>query len=136
AADVTKALIEKDGGTCLTRAVDMTKASEVKAAVDDCVKRFGRIDILVNNVGGSAPGDAVAMSEEVWDTQIDHNLKTAFLACKYVLPVMEKQGKGAIVNLASVAGLRMSPERSHLAYSTAKLGILAFSKSTAIAYAK
>ena len=114
----------------------MTKANEVKAAVDDCVKRFGRIDILVNNVGGSAPGDAVAMSEEVWDRQIDHNLKTTFLGCKYVLPVMEKQGKGAIVNLASVAGLRMNPDRAHVAYSTTKLGILAFSKSTAISYAR
>ena len=93
AADVTKTIIEKEGGVCVTRAVDMTKAKEVEAAVADCVKRFGRIDILVNNVGGSAPGNAVTMSEEVWDAQIDHNLKTAFLACKYVLPVMEKQGK-------------------------------------------
>ena len=108
AADVTKGIIEKEGGTCVTRGVDMTKAKEVKAAVDDCVKQFGRIDILVNNVGGSAPGNAVTMSEEVWDTQINHNLKTAFLGCKYVLPVMEKQGKGAIINLASVAGLRMT----------------------------
>src|SRR5215471_10309869 len=81
AADVTKAIIEREGGTCATRAVDMTKASDVEAAVDDCVKRFGRIDILVNNVGGSAPGDAVAMSEEVWDRQVAHNLKTAFLGC-------------------------------------------------------
>jgi NAD(P)-dependent dehydrogenase (short-subunit alcohol dehydrogenase family) len=136
AADVTKGIIEREGGTCLTRGVDMTKAAEVKAAVDDCVKRFGRIDILVNNVGGSAPGDAVSMSEEVWDRQIDHNLKTAFLGCKYVLPVMEKQGNGAIVNLASVAGLRMHLDRAHVAYSTTKLGILAFSKSTAIAYAR
>lgn len=135
AADVTKAIIDKEGGVCVTRAVDMTKAKEVEAAVADCMKQFGRIDILVNNVGGSAPGSAVTMSEEVWDTQIDHNLKTAFLACKYVLPIMEKQGKGAIVNLASVAGLRMTADRPHVAYSTTKLGILAFSKSTAITYA-
>src|SRR6185436_18693185 len=65
--------------------------------------------------------------EEVWDTQIDHNLN--------VLPIMEKQGKGAIINLASVAGLRMHTDRAHVAYSTTKLGILAFSKSTAISYA-
>lgn len=136
AADVTKAIIEREGGTCLTRGVDMTKAKEVEAAVADCMQAFGRIDILVNNVGGSAPGNAVTMSEEVWDAQIDHNLKTAFLGCKYVLPIMEKQGKGAIVNLASVAGLRMTPGRAHVAYSTTKLGILAFSKSTAISYAK
>jgi len=135
AADVTKAIIEREGGTCVTRAVDMTKAGEVEAAVADCATRFGAIDILVNNVGGSAPGSAVTMSEEVWDLQIDHNLKTAFLASKYVLPIMERQGRGAIVNLASVAGLRMSRERAHVAYSTTKLGILAFTKSTAIAYA-
>ena len=136
AADVTKAIIDKEGGTCVTRAVDMTKGREVKAAVDDCMVQFGRIDILVNNVGGSAPGDAVSMSEDVWNTQLSHNLTTAFLACKHVIPIMEKQGRGAIVNLASVAGLRMSADRSHIAYSTTKLGILAFSKSTAIAYAK
>ncbi|MBS0244831.1 MAG: SDR family oxidoreductase, partial [Proteobacteria bacterium] len=136
AADITKRIIETEGGVCATRAVDATKASEVKAAVEDCVKQFGRIDILVNNVGGSQPGDAVSMSEEVWDTQISHNLKTAFLGCKYVLPVMEKQGKGSIINLSSVAGLRMSADRPHLAYSTTKLGILAFSKSTAMSYAK
>jgi len=136
AADITKAIIEGEGGTCITRAVDMTKAKEVEAAVTDCLNRFGRIDILVNNVGGSAPGNAVTMSEEVWDSQIDHNLKTAFLGCKYVLPIMEKQGKGSIVNLASVAGLRMRADRAHVAYSTTKLGILAFSKSTAISYAK
>jgi NAD(P)-dependent dehydrogenase (short-subunit alcohol dehydrogenase family) len=136
AADVTKAIIAREGGTCTTRAVDMTKAAEVEAAVADCLRVFGRIDILVNNVGGSAPGDAVTMSEEVWDTQVSHNLKTAFLACKYVLPVMERQGGGAIINLASVAGLRMTADRAHVAYSTTKLGILAFSRSTAISYAR
>ena len=135
AADVTKAIIEKEGGICRTRSVDMTRAPEVEAAVADCVGAFGRIDILINNIGGSAPGSAATMSEEVWDAQITHNLKTAFLGCKYVLPIMEKQGSGAIVNLASVAGLRMSAARAHVAYSTSKLGILVFSRSTAIAYA-
>ena len=132
AADVTRRIIEAEGGTCVTRAVDMTKAKEVEAAVMDCVTQFGRIDILVNNVGGSAPGDVVSMSEEVWDRQIAHNLKTAFLASKYVVPVMERQGKGAIVNLASVAGLRMTPDRAHVAYSTTKGALRLLAKSVAL----
>lgn len=57
--------------------------------VEACLKAFQRIDILVNNVGGSAPGGPVEMSEELWDAQIDHNLKSVFLACKHALPVME-----------------------------------------------
>ena len=80
------------------RVCDMTLSTDVEAAVHDCVTRFGRIDILVNNVGGSAPGDPVSMTEEVWAAQMDFNLKTAFLGCKHVLPVMQRQfeqsGKG------------------------------------------
>jgi NAD(P)-dependent dehydrogenase (short-subunit alcohol dehydrogenase family) len=136
AAAETRRLIEAEGGTCVARGVDMTTSAEVEAAVADCLARFGRIDILVNNVGGSAPGDPVAMSEEVWDAQLDLNLKTAFLAAKHVVPVMERQGGGAIVNLSSIAGVRILPGRPHVAYTTAKLGILGFSRSIAVTYAK
>lgn len=136
AAGETKRLIEADGGTCHAAAVDMTCADQVEAAVADCLARFGRIDILVNNVGGSAPGDPVTMSEELWDHQLDMNLKTAFLACKHVIPAMERQGGGAIVNLSSIAGVRILPDRPHIAYTTAKLGILGFSRSIAITYAR
>jgi NAD(P)-dependent dehydrogenase (short-subunit alcohol dehydrogenase family) len=136
AAEETRALIAAEGGTAHAAAVDMTKAAQVEAAVADCLARFGRIDILVNNVGGSAPGDPVAMSEEVWDAQLDLNLKTAFLACKHVIPVMERQGGGAIVNLSSIAGVRVLPDRPHVAYTTTKLGILGFSRSIAVTYAK
>ena len=136
AALATRDIIRNEGGICEVRGCDMTRSVDVAATVADAETKFGRIDILVNNVGGSAPGDAMTMSEAVWDGQIAHNLKTMFLACKHILPLMERQGGGAIVNLASVAALRMSPERAHVAYSTTKLGILAFSKSTAIAFAK
>jgi hypothetical protein len=122
AAAETLDLIRGEGGTCAVRACDMTSAAEVA----ECRAKFGRIDILVNNVGGSAPGNAATMAEEVWDAQLAHNLKTMFLACKFVLPVMEAQAGGAIINLSSIAGLRMSAERAHIAYSTA-FGILAFS---------
>jgi NAD(P)-dependent dehydrogenase (short-subunit alcohol dehydrogenase family) len=136
AAEETAGIIAAEGGTAHARAVDMTKAAEVEAAVADCLARFGRIDILVNNVGGSAPGDPVAMSEEVWDAQLDLNLKTAFLCCKHVIPAMERQGGGAIVNLSSIAGVRILPDRPHVAYTTTKLGILGFSRSIAVTYAK
>ena len=137
AVEETRAIIEKEGGTCTARTCNMTVAKEVEAAVADCIKRYRRIDILVNNVGGSAPGDPVAMTEEVWDTQLDHNLKTAFLGCKYVLPVMERQGTGAIVNISSVAGFsHQVGGRVHVAYSTAKSGLLGFTRATAVAYVK
>ncbi len=132
----TRGIIRQDGGICETRVCDMTNSADVVATVADCVARFGRVDILVNNVGGSAPGNAMTMSEELWDTQMAHNLKTLFLTTKHVLPVMQQQKAGAIVNLASIAALRMSAERPHVAYSTAKMGIIAFSKSTALSFAK
>ena len=90
----TRPIIEAEGGTCATHRCDMTVAAEVQEMVQACLDRFKRIDILVNNVGGSAPGDPVSMTEEVWDRQIDFNLKTAFLGCKYVLPVMVGAGQG------------------------------------------
>jgi NAD(P)-dependent dehydrogenase (short-subunit alcohol dehydrogenase family) len=137
AAEETRGIIEAEGGSCAVQRCDMTASAEVKAAVDACVARFGRIDILVNNVGGSAPGDPVAMTEEVWHSQLDHNLKTAFLGCKHVLPVMEKQGSGAIVNISSVAGFsHQVGGRVHVAYSTAKSGLMGFTRSTAIAYVR
>ena len=136
AAAETAGIIEQEGGAVATHTADMTIAAEVEAAVAACLARFGRIDIVVNNVGGSHPGSPADMPEEVWDRQIDFNLKTAFLGCKYVLPHMEAQRSGAIVNLSSVAGLRILAGRTHVAYTASKAGIIAFSKSVAIAYAK
>ena len=134
----TRTMIEREGGTCATHRCDMTVAADVEAMVQLCLDRFKRIDILVNNVGGSAPGDPVSMTEEIWDRQIDFNLKTAFLGCKYVLPVMIQQAKGAIVNIASVAGMRNDflSGRSHVGYSASKAGVIQLSRSVAGTYAK
>jgi NAD(P)-dependent dehydrogenase (short-subunit alcohol dehydrogenase family) len=143
ALDATSAAMESEGHADWAPTLcNMTKSDEVKAAVDACLERFGRIDILVNNVGGSAPGDPVSMSEETWDNQMELNLKTAFMGCKHVLPVMERQfeaeGKGgAIVNMASVACLSSAVGgRVHTAYAASKAGVVAFTRSTAIAYVK
>ena len=137
AAEATLAAITGEGGKGAVTRCDMTDSDAVKAAVDACLTRFGRIDILVNNVGGSLPGDPVTMEEAVWDRQIDLNLKTVFLTCKHVLPVMRKQGKGAIVNIASVAGIRdPPPDRHYIAYAASKAGVIRMSKSIAITNAK
>jgi NAD(P)-dependent dehydrogenase (short-subunit alcohol dehydrogenase family) len=138
AANETRQIIEDEGGTCAVHRCDMTAAAEVQEMVQACLDRFKRIDILVNNVGGSAPGDPVSMTEEVWDQQIDTNLKTVFLGCKYVLPVMQAQSKGAIVNLSSVAGLRNDGHggRMHVGYSASKAAVIQFTRSTAGAYVK
>ena len=132
----TAEIIRSEGGVCETAVIDMLVAAEVEGVVQACLDRFGRLDILVNNVGGSHPGSAVDMTEEVWDRQIDFNLKTAFLGCKYALPPMLAQRSGAIVNLSSVAGKRILAGRSHVAYTASKAGIIALSKSVALAHAK
>ncbi|RTZ41703.1 SDR family oxidoreductase [Candidimonas sp. SYP-B2681] len=119
---------------------DMTDSDQVEQAVQECVRRYGRIDILVNNVGGSAPGSPVSMSVEDWDGQMNRNLKSAFLGCKHVLPVMEQQfeteGKGgAIVNVSSIASMSFQVQgRVHVAYAASKAGLEAFSRATAVAY--
>src|SRR5271168_137961 len=134
----TLAIIGKEGGTADVHRGDMTVAADVAEMVQACVSRFKRIDILVNNVGGSAPGDPVAMTEDVWDRQIDFNLKTTFLGCKYAIPVMLEQGRGAIVNIASVAGMRNDflSGRSHVGYSASKAGVIQLSRSVAGTYAR
>jgi NAD(P)-dependent dehydrogenase (short-subunit alcohol dehydrogenase family) len=117
-----------------THICDVTDGDAVAAMVATCLEHFGRIDILVNNVGGSAPGGPVEMTEEAWDRQLEHNLKGVFLACKHVLPVMERQKSGAIVNLSSTSGIRWGGS-AHIAYATSKAGILQFSRSLAAQYA-
>lgn len=98
-----------------------------------CVVRFGRVDILVNNVGSSAEGGAVALPEENWDRQMEVNLKTVFLTCKHVILHMEGQGGGAIVNTASTSGLRFTGA-AQVAYAAAKAGIIHFSRVSAVEY--
>src|SRR3546814_12240977 len=97
-------IIEGEGGTAAAWQADVTDTEQVARMVQACVDRFGRIDVLHNNVGGSAPGGPVEMTEEVWDRQLDHNLRNVYLNCKHVLPIMESPGAGPHVNIASVAG--------------------------------
>jgi NAD(P)-dependent dehydrogenase (short-subunit alcohol dehydrogenase family) len=139
----TSAIMEQEGHRdWMPCKADMTVDAQVQQAVEECLRQFGRIDILVNNVGGSAPGTPVSLSVEQWDAQMDRNLKTAFLGCKHVLPVMERQfdadGKGgAVVNVSSIASMSFQVGgRVHVAYAASKAGLEAFGRATAIAYVK
>jgi len=122
------------GGEIAVHACDVTQAKSVAAMVEACLARYGRIDVLVNNVGGSAHGGPVEMSEEVWDAQVDFNLKSVFLTLKYVLPVMERQKSGSIVNLASTSGIRFTGA-FQIGYAATKAGVIQLSRVVAVQYA-
>ncbi len=124
----------KAGGTIEPHYADVTDRSAVEAMVDTALERFGRLDILVNNVGGSARGGPVELSEEDWNRQVDFNLKSVYLTCRTVLPHMAAQGAGAIVNTASTSGIRWTGS-AQCAYAATKAGVIQFSRVVAVEYA-
>ena len=113
---------------------DVTSSEAVAAMAAACVEAFGTIDVLVNNVGGSAAGGPVELSEEVWDSQVDANLKSVFLGCKHVLPTMLAKGSGSIVNIASTSGLRWTGS-AQVAYAATKAGVIHLSRVVAVQHA-
>jgi NAD(P)-dependent dehydrogenase (short-subunit alcohol dehydrogenase family) len=135
AMEETLARIAEVGGTVEPYLCDVTKSDQVAEMVGACIERFGRVDILVNCVGGSAPGGAVEMDEAVWDQQMDFNLKSVFLTCKYVLPHMIGQGRGAIVNFSSVSGLRFTGAMQ-IAYAATKAAVIQMGRVLAVQHAK
>jgi NAD(P)-dependent dehydrogenase (short-subunit alcohol dehydrogenase family) len=122
-------------GEIATHVCDVTDDAQVRAMTEACCKAFGRIDILVNNVGGSAAGGAAELSEDAFAAQLDYNLKSVFLTCRHVIPIMVEQGGGAIVNTASTSGTRYtgSPQ---IGYAASKAAVIQFSRVTAVQYAK
>src|SRR5215470_7052820 len=126
--------VKKSGGEIVTHQCDVTSSASVAAMVKACLDRFGRIDVLVNNVGGSAHGGPVELSEDAWDAQVDSNLKSVFLTLKHVLPVMERQKGGAIVNIASTSGVRWTGS-AQVGYAATKAGVIQLSRVVAVQYA-
>jgi NAD(P)-dependent dehydrogenase (short-subunit alcohol dehydrogenase family) len=135
AAAETKGIIEGEGGTCLAIAADVSKSEDTARAVDDAMKAFGRIDILHNNVGIASLGGPEEVAEAEWDRVMAINLKSFFLTCKRALPIMVRQGRGAIVNIASIAGIRYTGV-NYITYSTTKGAIIPFTRAIALQYAK
>ncbi|MFT4194869.1 SDR family NAD(P)-dependent oxidoreductase [Ottowia sp.] len=130
----TLALAGPAAASIETCVCDVTDSASVSAAAERCVARFGTVDVLVNNVGGSAAGGPVEMAEDVWDAQVDFNLKSVFLTCKHVLPVMLAQRSGAIVNVASTSGLRWTGS-AQVAYAATKAGVIQLSRVVAVQHA-
>lgn len=122
------------GGEIVPHLCDVTDGAQVAAMVAACLARFGTVDILVNNVGGSAKGGPVDMDEATWDRQVDFNLKSVYLTCRAVLPHMAERGSGAIVNTSSTSGLRWTGA-AQSAYAATKAAVIQFSRVVAVEYA-
>ncbi|MEU1177930.1 SDR family NAD(P)-dependent oxidoreductase [Streptomyces sp. NPDC005820] len=132
--EVTARQIREEGGTAHTAVLDVTEPEAVQHYFAECERLAGRIDVLVNNVGGSRPGGAVDLSLEDWESQLRTNLTSAFLACKYAVPAMRRAGGGAIVNTASASGLRWTGA-AQVGYAAAKAAVIQLSRVTAVEYA-
>ncbi len=135
AAAQTAAVIAALGGRCRAMAADVTRSAEVARVVADTMAAHGRIDVLHNNVGVAVMGGPVELTEQQWHTALDVNLGGVFLACKHVLPVMLAQGRGAIVNISSVAAIRYTGY-PYAAYYAAKAGVNQFTVGLALQYAR
>lgn len=132
-ADETLALIEDEGGKAQVFTADVTRAADCQAMVGAAVEAFGAVDILVNNIGMASVGTVVDTPEDAWDRAVDVNLRTAFLASKYVVPVMADKGGGAVVNIASISALRGD---GTVAYSAAKGGLIAMTVDMAYSHGR
>ena len=134
-AEETSATIHSEGGEALVTQGDVSHLDGCRRMVNTAVDRYGRLDILVNNVGSMGRGTALDVAEETWDRVMGVNLKSMMLMSKYAIPRMIEGGGGSIVNVSSLAAWRASPPDA-LAYSVAKAGVVALTMSMAVAHAR
>ena len=135
AVDETAEIIHQEGGEYLVEKVDVTDSDQVAGIVARCVDTWGRLDVLHNNVGIVEAGGPVEASLESWERVLRVNVTSMFLTCKHVLPVMEDQGSGTIINLSSVTGIRYIGYPC-ASYSTSKGAILQLTQTIALQYAE
>jgi NAD(P)-dependent dehydrogenase (short-subunit alcohol dehydrogenase family) len=132
----TVAIIADEGGKAIALQADVTDEAAVKAAVDECLGRHGRLDILHNNVGVSIAGGDAEITEitvEAFDRCVAINLRGMVLTCKHALPGMRAQGSGAIINISSLAAWSVYPL---VAYKTTKAAVIALTEQLAILNAR
>ena len=131
----TAGIIEREGGTALALQADVTDAGQVETTVRQLLDAWERLDVLVNNVGILELGGPVEASAESWDRVIDVNLKSMFLTCKHAIPAMQAQGRGAIVNIASIAATHWTGI-PYISYAASKAGAVQFTRQVALQHAK
>jgi NAD(P)-dependent dehydrogenase (short-subunit alcohol dehydrogenase family) len=130
----TARMIEELGARSLAVKCDVTRAEDVKAALDKAVEAFGRLDFAFNNAGSEQAITATAdLTEDEWDRIVNINLRGVFLCMKYEIPLMLQHGGGAIVNTSSGAGVKGF--KGQAAYAAAKHGVIGLTKSAALDYA-
>jgi NAD(P)-dependent dehydrogenase (short-subunit alcohol dehydrogenase family) len=130
-AQETVDMIGAKGGTATAFKADVTKNAELKAMVEDARTRWGRIDILHNNVGVSLSGgdaELLDFTEEALERCVAINLKSCIFAAKHVIPVMRQQQGGAIINISSMAAITTYP---YVAYKATKAAMIAFTEQLA-----
>lgn len=131
--EATCAEIAKNGGQAIAITADVRLSEQIANMRDTAIKKYGKIDTLVNNAGGTFFSSMTNMSENGWDAVFRENIKSIFLCTKAVSQIMIKQKSGTIINLASRAGINAYPENP--AYGAAKAGIMHLTKSAAIEFA-
>lgn len=135
AANETCEIVRGEGNTIEVMQCDVASAGQVERLVASCVERFGRLDVLVNNVGIVDVGGPIEYPLERWQRAMDVNVTSMFLTCKHVIPHMLRQGGGSIINIGSIAGIRYSGV-PYISYYTTKSATLGFSRGVALQYAR
>jgi NAD(P)-dependent dehydrogenase (short-subunit alcohol dehydrogenase family) len=121
------------GGEAQFVKTDVSKEEDVQRLISSATERYGRVDVLFNNVGLVGPDDNIfGLTRPAWDRVIGINLTSVFLTCKYVAPIMAKQNSGSIVNMSSIVGIIGEPGSNELTYAATKGAIRGFSKQLAV----
>ncbi|MYN13314.1 glucose 1-dehydrogenase [Pusillimonas sp. TS35] len=135
AAAETARIIVGEGGHAFAVQADVTRLDDIAAVQRQAFARFGKVDILNNNVGIVSVGGVVELDESEWDRVYAINLKSCYLAMKQFIPAMREQGGGSIINISSIASLRYTGV-SYVTYSTTKAAMNHMTRMTAVEYAK
>ena len=129
----TLKLIRKEGGKALFRAADVSKSDQMKVVVEEAVKNFGGLDIVVNSAGVRTTGSVTTLSEEDWDRTLNANLKGIYIVSRLSIPEMVKRGGGVVINISARSGI--AGQAGRVAYCASKGGAITLTEAMAMDHA-